>query len=222
MSSITDFVGQLTSGFARTNRYSVELALPPAVRDSTHISDVQRMLLLCESVQLPALNVNTTQIRTFGEIREMPYEFNYDAISMSFYVDGDMIVKNIFDKWIKSIQQGTTRNFNYYDNYVAPTMRINVEDLEDNVVQTITLYEAYPKTVNAVQLSYEQKDIMKLTVSMMYRWWESSAGYVEPVAPVPQTNPTNILPEPLADTTTITNYNLGNPMGDLSNFGSGW
>jgi len=157
---ISEFVGQLTAGFARTNRYSVEITLPQLIRDSIHISDVQRMQLLCDAIQLPGLNVNTTQIRTFGEVREMPYEFNYDAITLSFYVDGDMIVKDVFDKWIKSIQQGTSRNFNYYDSYTCPQMNIYVEDLEDQTVHRVTLYEAYPKTVNAVQLSYEQKEIV--------------------------------------------------------------
>ena len=115
MSRLTDFVGQMTSGFARTNRYTVQMTLP--VELNVHPSDQQRVALLCESVTLPSLNVNTVQIRTFGEISEMPTEFNYDPITLTFYVDGDMIVKDVFDKWIKSVQNGSTRTFNYYNNY---------------------------------------------------------------------------------------------------------
>ena len=102
MSKLTDFIGQLTSGLARSNRYTVEMTLPQIL--NVHPSDQQKVALLCESVNIPGLNVNTVQIRTFGEVREMPTEFNYDPITLTFYVDGDMIVKDVFDKWIKSVQ----------------------------------------------------------------------------------------------------------------------
>lgn len=171
MSKLTDFVGQLTSGMARTNRYTVEMTLPQIL--NVHPSDQQKVALLCESVNIPGLNVNTVQIRTFGEVREMPTEFNYDPITLTFYVDGDMIVKDVFDKWIKSVQNGSTRTFNYYNNYICPKMKIYVEDLMDEKIYETTVYEAWPKTVNAVQMSYEQKDIMKLTVTLMFKYWDS-------------------------------------------------
>lgn len=171
MSKLTDFIGQLTSGLARANRYTVEMTLPQGL--NIHPSDQQRVALLCESVTIPSLNVNTVQIRTFGEVREMPTEFNYDPITLTFYVDGDMIVKDAFDKWIKSVQNGSTRTFNYYNNYICPKMKIYVEDLLDEKIYENTVYEAWPKTVQAVQMSYDQKDVMKLTVTMMFKYWES-------------------------------------------------
>jgi hypothetical protein len=220
---ISDFVGQLTAGLARTNRYTVGITLPVMIGQSIHSSDVERMQILCESITLPSLNVNTTQIRTFGEIREMPTEFNYDPVTLTFYVDGDMIVKNIFDTWIKSVQQGTSRNFNYYNDYICDPMYVYVEDLEDNKVYETALFEAWPKTVNAVQMSYEQKDVMKLTVTIMFKYWESRLVNGDPgFVPVPSiTNPSRnvVLPEVQNFVTTVTNFDpttYTDPMGNIA------
>jgi hypothetical protein len=220
---ISDFVGQLTAGLARTNRYTVGITLPVMIGQSIHSSDVERMQILCESVTLPSLNVNTTQIRTFGEIREMPTEFNYDPVTLTFYVDGDMIVKNIFDTWIKSVQQGTSRNFNYYNDYICDPMYVYVEDLQDNKVYETALFEAWPKTVNAVQMSYEQKDIMKLTVTIMFKYWESRLINGDPgFVPVPSiNNPSRniVLPEVQNFITTVTNFDpttYTDPMGNIA------
>ena len=223
MSKLTDFIGQLTSGIARTNRYSVEITLPQLVGQNIHISNVYKMQLLCDSVAIPSLNVNTVQIRTFGEVREMPTEFNYDPIQLSFYVDGDMQIKHIFDTWIKSVQNGSRRTFNYYNEYICPQMFIYVEDLQDNKVYKVAVYEAWPKTVNAVTMSYEQKDVMKLTVSMMFKWWETALvgddlmAAPDPVVNAPRANDT--LPEVQTVQTTITNYTPDtyvDPMGNIA------
>lgn len=223
--NISDFVSSIgKAGLARSNRYTVEMVLPSTTYNN---NEYRKMLLLCESVQLPGLNLNTAQIRTFGEIREMPYEMNFDPVQLSFYVDGEMVVKGIFDQWIQSVQRGNTRNFNYYENYIADTVKIHVEDLTDDTKYTVTLYEAYPKTVTPVQMGYDQKDIMKLQVTMNYKFWRS-----EVISRAEQPSRTNSYPaadlfseRPEVDT-TVTNFGNvfenGNPMGDVGAWGNGW
>ena len=168
---ISNFVSQIgESGLARSNRYTVEMALPGTTYSQ---NQYRKMLLFCEAVQLPGLNVNTTPIRTFGEVREMPYEMNYDPLTLSFYVDGNMVIKGIFDEWILSVHNINTRNFNYYNNYTADVVKIFVEDLMNKPKYIVGLYEVYPKTVSQVQMGYDQKDVMKLSVSFAYKYWRS-------------------------------------------------
>lgn len=223
MSKLTDFIGQMTSGMARTNRYSVVLTLPQLIAGNIHASNVEKMQLLCDSITIPSLNVNTVQIRTFGEVREMPTEFNYDPLQLTFYVDGDMQVKRIFDVWIKSVQTGSSRTFNYYNEYICPQMFIYVEDLEDNKVYETKVFEAWPKTVNAVTLSYDQKEVMKVTVTMMFKWWESKLvnddmGDTEGYA-VQQFGFNDVLGEYQGAQNTVTNYDPNSytdPMGNIA------
>jgi hypothetical protein len=170
---ISDFTANFSPyGMARANRYSIIITTPNSILE--HVNDLPKILMFCDSINLPGLNINTAQIRTFGEMREMPYEFNYDPIQVSFYVDGEMLVKDFFDRWINSIQRGETRSLNYYTHYICPQMQIFVEDLEDIKTYQVELYEVYPKTVSAIQMGYDQKDIMKVQITLMYKYWKSS------------------------------------------------
>jgi hypothetical protein len=127
----------------------------------------------CEVTSLPGMNIATSPQRIFGEIRQMPYERMFDPVTMSFYVDGDMEVKAAFERWIHLIFNQTSRTINYYENYVRD-ISITVKDVEDNTPYILTLKEAYPKSIQSIQLSAESKDIMKLTVQIEYKYWTSS------------------------------------------------
>ena len=241
---ITDFVAEVqnSNGLARSNRYTIEIPFPLVMRNTSNYSDndFRKMHLFCESAQIPGLNINTTQIRTFGEVREMPYEFNYDPVQFSFYVDGDMIIKGLFDEWIKNIQIGKTRNFQYYNYYISDQVKINIENMQDEEIHTVTLYEAYPKSISSIQVGYDQKDVMKMTVNLMYKYWTSDTSVRLPQSTnstytITQTQD-QFLPEVQNVTTAITlgtqvggliagavtNYGYGNPMGDTSGFGGFW
>lgn len=175
----SDLIAKISGGLAKSNRFLVFLSPPQLISSalggfsgSMSNSNLQNILLLCDSAQLPGLNVNTVQNRTFGEVREIPYEFNYEPITLTFYVDADMNVKKLFDAWINSIQIDETRKFNYYDSYTCP-MKIYVQDMAEKNRYIVEMMEVYPKTVSAVQLDFANRDVMKLQVTMMYKYWRS-------------------------------------------------
>lgn len=190
---ISDFVGQISNGLAKSNRFVINMTPPSVmtaalqgqgqgssnysevlnVRTGTDYRSLHKILLLCDSAQLPGINLNTAPIRSFGEVREIPYELNYEPITLSFYVDAEMNVKKLFDLWLSATQIGESRKFAYYDSYTT-TLSILVQDMEENTRYVVDLYEAYPKTVSAVQVDFANKDIMKLSVTMMYKYWRSS------------------------------------------------
>ena len=150
-------------GVARTNRYTVLFAGMQSVR-------AMDVVLLCDQVQIPGTNFNTTDMRTFGEVRKAPYERLYEDINMSFYVDSNLEVKKFFDDWMLDIQNPMTRNFNYYDNYTNDIV-IEVQDLKNQARYGVKLFEAFPKSIGAVQLDYSGKDIMKLSVNFAYKYY---------------------------------------------------
>lgn len=171
MANLKEFVAAVKSeGLMRNNRFSVFFNIPSSV---SAIKDLRKVLLFCDTAALPPVTLETTQARTFGEFREMPYNRLFDNIQLEFYVDTSMQVKLLFDSWINSIQDPISRNFNYYNNYVTD-MTIDVLDLADASRYQVTLYQAYPKAISAVQLDYANKDIMKLQVSMNYKYWIST------------------------------------------------
>jgi len=165
--SLENFIAEIkTGGLARTNRYTVYF-------DPPFKKGIQKTLLYCDQIQLPSLNLSTIQNRTFGEFREVPYEKLFGDINISFYVDTSMEVKFLFDEWMGYIQDPIKRTFNYYNDYTCE-MLIEVQDLMDNTRYGVILSECYPKTIGAVQLDYASKDIMKLSVTMQYKYFTTS------------------------------------------------
>ena len=156
MSTLNDFIASITSsGLMTNNRYSVQFRLPATLTNPKNgygwNGDLETVLMYCDSVALPGLNISTQQAKTFGEFREMPYERLYDNINMTFYVDSSMSSKALFDQWINSIQDPSTRTFNYYKEYITD-IEIVVYDKNDEEQYRVKLFECYPKSVSPVQM----------------------------------------------------------------------
>lgn len=180
--SLNRFISEVkTRGIARTNRYLVEFYVPGGDQDSNRLAQ-----LFCDAAQLPSVSIASQPSRTYGENREIPYgERNYETITLSFYVDSDLKVKTLFDEWQNAIINPVTRHVSYYNNFITE-MKISVVDLQsasvtaesgrviaevDNVPYSVTLYECWPKTIGAVTLDASSKDVMKLSVTLQYKYW---------------------------------------------------
>jgi len=171
--SLTEFIGNVKGGLAKVTHYDVVITKPKVVTSNFFDNNmIQKIMLFCDQTQLPGLNISTTPLRVYGEAREMPYEKLFDPVNLSFYIDKEMKVKMFFDEWISNIQNPFSRTFNYYRQYITD-VDIIVYDISNKPQYKVTLYEAYPKTVASIQLDYANKDIMKLAVTMQYKYWRS-------------------------------------------------
>jgi len=179
---LADFISEVkTRGLASPNKFKVNIALPQKftlderdLRNGERNSNHRMIQMFCDQAQLPDLNISTSQTRTYGEVREMPYENLYGNINMSFYVDSDYIVKDFFDRWIMSISDPNTRHFNYYNDYISPNIDIIMMNNNQSAVYGVKLFECYPKQIQAVSVDYASKDIVKVSVSMNYKYWRST------------------------------------------------
>lgn len=175
MSTLNEFITQIkTSGLQKPSKYEVSIGRPTVITNSKYqnSNEWRKMLLFCDQANLPGVTYTTTQSRSFGEFREMPYERIFEPLQLSFYCDSKMWIKGFFDEWINSIQDGKSRVFNYYEKYTTK-ITINTLDNADTKTYGIELYECYPKSMSAIQLDYGAKDVMKLQVTMQYRYWRN-------------------------------------------------
>jgi len=54
--ALDNFISQIKSGgLARTNRFTVQFELPPTVRKSKGSNNLRKILLFCDSAQLPGI-----------------------------------------------------------------------------------------------------------------------------------------------------------------------
>lgn len=165
--TINSFISQVKSrGLARTNRYSVEIPFPTSNPDQNRLAS-----LFCDAAQLPGVNVATNQQRITGEQRDFPYERMYDPLNLSFYVDTDMQVKLLFDNWINKVLDPNTKILGFYKDYVRD-IKIRVLDVSEMKPKyTINLYEVYPKAVSPIQMDAAAKDVMKVNVTLQYKYF---------------------------------------------------
>ena len=70
MPSLDEFIATVkTQGMMRSNRYTVTMG--DVVNDPDNL---RQIMMYCSDVQLPGVNISTAQLRTYGELRETPYE----------------------------------------------------------------------------------------------------------------------------------------------------
>lgn len=212
--SVKNFISEIKSqGLARTNRFAV-LFTPPA---NVNPANLRKTLLFCDQAVLPGVNFSTIQNRSYGEVREVPYEKLFDTAQLTFHVDKEMQVKALFDAWIGSIQNPVTRTFNYYNDYVT-NMNIEVQDLVEKTRYEMTLYECYPKTISAISLDNSAKDTMKLTVTFQYKYWTSST--IQQLANDQKISKNFI--DKFLENFTGSNERLNKGLGEVGNFATGY
>jgi len=212
-STIKNFIAEIKSqGLARTNRFAVFFQ-PPM---QSNPASVRKVLLFCEQAVLPGVNFSTTQNRSYGEVREVPYEKLFDTVQLTFHVDKDMQVKKLFDDWIMAIQNPINRSFAYYNDYVVP-LAIEVQDVADNTRYEVQLYEAYPKTITAINLQHDSKETMKISVTFQYKYYTTST--ITQLANGQKIS-TNLIDSSMENFTGFT-ARLNKGLGEVGNFMTG-
>lgn len=171
MTKLNDFISSVRGGLAKNSHFEVRLTLPnKLVNDDTLKSNLPKIILFCDQAQLPGISYGTSQVRSYGEFREVPYEKLYEQVQLNFYVDVDMHVRLLFDKWTNLVQNPITRDFNYASEYTTDSIDIIVYDSLEKSRYVCTLHKAFPKSVAPVQLDYSSKEVMKLQVTLSYQY----------------------------------------------------
>lgn len=160
-----------------SNKFSVIIHTPQNMRYNTLDTSLlshkvkQEMILLCDTASVPGLSLMTNEVAVFGESRQMPTQRLYSTMSLSFYVDAEMVVRKYFDEWMESIINPVTRTSYYYDEYIA-NIEIYVHDKNFNVLYKVVLFECYPKALQNIDLDYSNNGLMKMLVDIQYKYYK--------------------------------------------------
>jgi hypothetical protein len=94
-------------------------------------------------------------------------------ISMTFQASSDLEERVFFESWQEEAWDKGTWNVKYYKDYIRD-IDIYVLDVKNTRRYGIRLRECFPKEVGPVSLSYATaSDIIKQSVTMQYRYWET-------------------------------------------------
>ena len=191
---LNDILGHLNSddGYASPNRFEVVLPTPApspvssggglfSVFESfvegflTGGSDKRSISLRCESVTLPGRNLNTLDdTNIYGPVRQIVDGVTYaEDITMMFQSSSGLAERAFFEDWQRKAFNDRTWNIKYHKDYVS-TIEIYLLDRKDNRRYGIKLFDAFPKTIGAIDLNYaSNNEIIKTPVTFSFRYWDT-------------------------------------------------
>ena len=171
--SISDFKSSFTKDVARSNRFDVFIPIPPVLLP--YFSSARTLQMRCENAQLPGKTFATTE-QKFGSapVEKFPYATNFTDIDLTFIVDDDMQQKLLFDGWMNYVSPVYNYNIRYKSDYTT-ALTINQYDVENNLTYSVNLYDAYPISMNQMDLNWGNDGMHKLVITFAYTNWQNNS-----------------------------------------------
>lgn len=168
--SINDFKTSFKGDLARTNRFDVQIPVPLTL--IPYVKSARNLTYRCENANLPGRTLATTEQKTYGPVEKHPYLSTYNDIDLTFIVDDDMQQKIFFDAWLNYINPTYNYNMRYKENY-ATTMTINQYGVANENTYSVSLFDAYPISINQLDLDWNGDSYHKITVTFAYTYWKN-------------------------------------------------
>jgi len=170
--SINDFKASFTKDVARTNRFDVEIPIPLTL--IPYVASARTLRYRCETAQFPGRTFATTEQKTYGPIEKYPYLNTYNDLDLTFIVDDDMNQKVFFDAWMSYINPLYNNNYRYKGDY-ATTIVVNQYNVSNEKTYSINLIEAFPISMNQMDLNWNDEGYHKLPVTFAYTYWQNNS-----------------------------------------------
>ncbi len=188
--SVEGFLGKFREGFARPNRYIVHFNTPPGIQggadrcnpESVGGKDAgggkkngneQLIQMSCHTCSMPSRSLSTYTHIQHSAPFEVPYSQLNSPVTFSFYSDLENNVRKYFDIWQTMVVNINDNSVNFYTEY---TSDITITQIGRNAAQhySVTLYGAYPVTIDEVALSYSNTNqVTNVSVVMNYKLWKA-------------------------------------------------
>ena len=191
---LNDILGHLNSddGYASPNRFEVVLPTPASNASTSGgglfsifqsfyagligESDKRSISLRCESVTLPGRTLNTLDdTNIYGPVRQIVDGVTYaEDVTMMFQSSSGLSERAFFEDWQRNAFNEGNWNVNYHKQYVS-TIEIYLLDKKDTRRYGIKLFDAFPRTIGAIDLNYaSNNEMIKTPVTFSFRYWETA------------------------------------------------
>jgi hypothetical protein len=152
------------SGLANPNRFKISIT-PLSGLD---LNDHRDLDLYCESTSIPGRQILTADYQVNRHSEKKPNGYSNEDINLTFNLTNDYYIRDIFNKWTNFIINRDTYSAGFRKDY-ATDILISQLDKNDRVVYEAKLIDAYPVTVQNIELSHTSTDsVSKLNVTMTY------------------------------------------------------
>lgn len=182
------------NGVIRPHSYYAFFGIPNSLRRAG-FTDTKQLSMRCESASLPDVTLGTQEILRYGygPMESAPYTAVFTGATMTFVLDRTSRIYRYFYLWLNTIvnfntsngmdrpllmkQSNINSNFNNlkpyevgYKDDITTDIVISVQDEFARPVIQTTLYKAYPKAMNAIDLNWaSQDDVVKVSIPFTFR-----------------------------------------------------
>lgn len=193
-------------GFARSNQFLVELPttfsgaggflgqlttlLTSGVGLGSGGGDLN---LLCASATLPGKQILTHDRRIGMEFQKVAYGYAVDDVSLSFYALNDYGTRKYFDSWRNVVLNESGSIAGYKKDYAKDIkihqlrkpikniggglgpIKVNL-GIGGGTVYSVRLIDAFPTTIQAIELNNDMDGLVQINVQLSYTNWEAVSG----------------------------------------------
>ena len=177
--SIDEFMARVDNlgGPAKSNKFSVEVTKPPSMLSSVSADTIN---FLAMNVSLPGKSLATTSYRYGGKYDlTVPYETTMEPVTIKIMNTGNHTPRIFWNDWFNHIQNMNTYNMEYYEKFIGTVVISHYRDDDENIdpskaAYQVTLHEAYPKTMSAIEVGWEAGEFQDFDIDIQYSWWTAS------------------------------------------------
>ena len=170
--TINEFKSSFRNDLARPHKFDVNVNIPLVL--IPYISGARSLVYRCEGANLPGRTLATTEQKTYGPVEKYPYLNTYTDIDLTFIVDDDMQQKILFDAWLNFINPLYNNHIRYKQEY-ATILTINQYDVTNKLTYSVNLYDAFPISMNQMDLDWGSDGYHKLNVTFAYTYWQNNS-----------------------------------------------
>ena len=170
--SINDFKSSFKGDIARPSRFDVSIPVPVTLLP--YLKTSRSLEYRCENANLPGRTLGTVNSNTYGPAEKFPYMNSYNDIDLTFIVDDSMNQKVFFDGWLNFINPLYNNNYRYKSDYCTD-LQITQYDVSNKPSYSVTLYEAFPVSINQMDLDWSNEGYHKVTVTFAYTYWKNNS-----------------------------------------------
>ncbi len=182
--AVNDFMTKVENlgGIARKNRFSVEITPPSSLSSRIQASTIS---FLAKTVSFPARSFGTTTYRSGGRFGlEVPYETTFEPVSLTMLNTNNHAPRKFWIDWLEHIQSveaapGHNYNMQYYKKFIGQIKISYYNETHSEAFgedYNVILHEAWPKTISAIELGWENSELADFEIDIAYSWWTSSGA----------------------------------------------
>ena len=177
--SVSNFMARVDNlgGPAKKHKFSVEVKPPDSLNSNVTADTIN---FLAKSVSFPGKSLATTEYRYGGKFAlVVPYETTMEPVGITFMNTADQSPRIFWNDWFNHIQDMNNYNMRYYEKFTGVVTLNQYLDEADsidpsNASYQVTLHEAYPKGMSAIEVGWENADLQDFEIDMQYSWWTAS------------------------------------------------